>query len=155
MNKKLFLIILIILALTSAYFFRNEIKKITLVTNTQKPEQPKAEMDAQSLLAAVSKLILIPKGETPTIATVIDPEQLKGQPFFINAQKNDKLFIFSSAKEAFLYNPSENRLVKVAPITIDSTGVEQPTTASTTATTELATTTEKKTTTTPSRKKTK
>ncbi len=154
MNKRFLLITLAIFTLTSAYFFRDEIKKITLVTNTQKSEEPKAEMDAQSLLAAVSKLIVIPKGETPTIATVIDPGQLKDQPFFINAQKNDKLFIFSNAKEAFLYNPSENRIVKVAPITIDETGAEQPTTASTTAT-GLATTTDEKVATPPAHKKTK
>ena len=126
-----------------------------MATSTEKVGEVNAEMDSQSLLAAISKLIVIPKGETPTIATVIDPSQLKDQPFFINAQKNDKLFIFNNAKEAFLYNPSENRIVKVAPITVDQTGIEQPTTASTTATTELATTTEEKATTTPTRKKTK
>lgn len=154
MNKKFFLIIPAILILTSAYFFRDEIKNNILVTNPKETKETSAEMDPQSLLAAISKLIIIPKGETPTIATVMDPEQLKDQPFFVNAKKNDKLFIFSSAKEAFLYNPSENRIVKVAPITIDQTGTEQPTTASTTAI-KSATTTTEKTTTTPTRKKTR
>lgn len=136
MTKKAFLIISTIGILSLGYIFLNNVKKPPTIDPTQKTENPQIQMDAQSLLAAISKLIIIPQGETPTIATIVDPSQLKSQPFFVNAKKNDKLFIFTNAKEAILYNPSENKIVKVAPITIDSAGIETPTT-----TTEITTTT--------------
>ncbi len=80
-----------------------------------------AEEDAQKLVAEVSKLILLPQGETPTVATVTDPEKLSSQPFFLNAKKGDKVLIFTSARKAVLYDPVENKIIEVAPISIGQT----------------------------------
>ncbi len=60
-----------------------------------------------------------PTAEIPTIATVVDPEQLKGQPFFEHAEKGDKVLVFRNAKRAVLYRPSIDRIIEIMPIDAD------------------------------------
>lgn len=72
--------------------------------------------DLQNTIKRVSKLMVLPADETPTIATVSDPEKLKDQPFFANAKKGDKVLIFSNSAKAILYSPTEDKIVEVAPI---------------------------------------
>ncbi|MDP2630898.1 MAG: hypothetical protein Q8P56_05845 [Candidatus Uhrbacteria bacterium] len=77
--------------------------------------------EVEQLLAAVGKLIVLPEGETPTIATVSDLEKLKSQPFFVNAKNGDKVLIYTNAKKAILYDPVANKIIEVAPINIGNT----------------------------------
>lgn len=105
-------VLLIGLAASAVYFYLQyqNIKK--------NPNQvTKAETDA--LVAQVSKLINLPGDETPTIATVLDKEKLKDQPFFAGAENGDKILIFTKAKKAVIFRPSQNRLINVGPIAID------------------------------------
>ena len=96
------------------YYFYSQYK-----TNQADP-QATAQKEVQSLLAQVSKLIILPQNETPTVATVSDPEKLKGQAFFINAQQGDKVLIYSTSKKAILYRPSAKKIIEVAPINLGS-----------------------------------
>ncbi len=75
----------------------------------------------------VSKLMILPQNEPPTLATVSDPEKLKNQPFFANAKTGFKVLVYAQAQKAILYDPYENKIVEVAPI-----NTNQGTTASTT-----------------------
>ena len=77
-----------------------------------------AQQQTQALLASVGKLMDLPNNETPTIATVSDVSKLKDQPFFANAQNGDKVLIYTNAKKAILYRPSENKIIDVAPVNI-------------------------------------
>lgn len=90
------------------------------VMQLKKNPQQASQKEVQELVAKVSKLIVLPEGETPTIATVSDPEKLKDQAFFAKAQKGDKVLIYTNAKKAILYSPSTNKIVEVAPINIGS-----------------------------------
>ena len=76
--------------------------------------------EAEELIAKVSKLIVLPEGELPTIATVSDPEKVKSQPFFARAKKGDKVLIFANARRAILYDPVADKIVEVAPINLGS-----------------------------------
>jgi hypothetical protein len=87
---------------------------------TTSDPQEAATQEAQAVVAAVSKLMVLPTDETPIIATVADPTQLANQPFFQNAQKGDKVLIFNQAKKAILYSPEKNLVVDVAPLSIGS-----------------------------------
>jgi hypothetical protein len=78
----------------------------------------KAERD--KLVSQVSKLTDLPQGETPTIATVTDAAKLKNQDFFVNAENGDKLLIYTKAKKAYLYRPSTNKVINIAPINLGS-----------------------------------
>src|SRR5690349_6769706 len=75
-----------------------------------------AQQENQSLIDQVGKIILLPTGEQPTIATVNDLSALKGQTFFDNAKVGDKVLVYNQAKKAFLYDPTENKIINVSPI---------------------------------------
>ena len=77
-----------------------------------------AQEEVSKVVAQVGKLIVLPEGETPTLATVADIEKLKDQSFFAKAQTGDKVLIYTNAKRAILYNPGLNKIVEVAPISI-------------------------------------
>lgn len=95
-----------------------------------------ARQEIQDLVKKVSRLILLPSGEDPVIATVNDPAALKNQPFFANAAKGDKVLIYTQARKAYLYDPVADKIVEVAPISLGNQGqaqVQQSTTATSTS----------------------
>lgn len=110
-----------------------------------------SQQEVQSLVAKVGKLVLLPEGETPTIATVSDPEALKDQPFFTNAVKGDKVLIYPQAKKAILYSVSMNKVIETAPLNIGSNTKGVTTTNAKTTTPEKGTTTPEKGTTAPAK----
>jgi len=65
------------------------------------------------VVSDVSKIYLLPEGETPTIATVTDPNKLKSKIFFANAKSGDKVLIYKKADRVILYRPSENKIINV------------------------------------------
>ncbi len=80
--------------------------------------QAQAVKETAGLVAKVSQLIVLPTGETPTVATVSDPAALKDQAFFAKAEKGDKVLIYTSAKKAILYSVLKNKILDVAPLNI-------------------------------------
>jgi hypothetical protein len=85
-----------------------------------------AQVEAQSLVTKVGRLMELPKGEDPTIATVSDITKLKGQEFFKDAQNGFKVLIYAKAKEAILYDPMSNKIVKVAPLNLKQEATASP-----------------------------
>jgi len=75
--------------------------------------------EVKSLVKAVSRLMVLPEGETPTVATVTDLEQLRDQPFFAKAKVGDRVLIYTGARKVILYDPLANKIVEVANINID------------------------------------
>ncbi len=96
----------------------------------------------EALVEEVGKLILLPQGETPTVATVNDLAPLKGQAFFDHAKIGDKVLIYTTARKAFLFDPAQNKIIEVAPISIgsQSSPQSQSTTGASPATTDTTTT---------------
>ncbi len=88
---------------------RNELKKVT---------DPAAAVaaEANKLADKVGKYLELPSGETPTVATVKNVEQLNNQTFFERAKNGDKILVYPSAKRAVLYRPSTNKVIEYAPI---------------------------------------
>ncbi len=81
--------------------------------------QAQAQAEADKLVGEVGKLISLPSDEKPTIATVSDAEKVKSQAFFKNAANGDRVLIYTNAKKAILYRPSENRIVEVGAVNIN------------------------------------
>ncbi|MBX4191596.1 MAG: hypothetical protein KW804_02225 [Candidatus Doudnabacteria bacterium] len=96
---------------TSAYYYK---QYNALKNNPNKVAQD----ETAATIAAVGKLIELPEGEQPTLATVTDPDKLKNQAFFAKAQKGDKVLVYTGAKKAILYSPANNKIVEVAPVNI-------------------------------------
>lgn len=117
-NKMITLIIIILLCGVGffAYRYSQSQKEVKVLSNPQEA----ARQETAKITAAVSKLVQLPSGESPTLATVSDANKLKNQAFFANAQNGDKVLIFTQAKTAVLYRPSTNKVIEKAPINLGS-----------------------------------
>lgn len=119
-NKALLIIIVIIVlivAVLPSYYFYNQYKKAQSLLSS-----PTTSLNAQTkaLVNEVGKLMVLPSGEQPTIATVSDITKLADQPFFSKAQNGDKVLIYTQAKKAILFRESINKIVEVAPVNLGS-----------------------------------
>lgn len=77
----------------------------------------KALTEIEEIVRKVSRLMELPAGETPTLATVSDKRQLQNQNFFQKAENGDRILVYSQAKRAILYRPSIDKIIDLAPIT--------------------------------------
>ncbi len=85
--------------------------------------QEAAKTQVSDAVTKIGRLVDLPSGETPTLATVTDPAKLKDQAFFTNAKAGDQVLIYTQAKKAILYRPSTNKIIEIAPVNI---GTSQP-----------------------------
>lgn len=115
------LVILVALGYGLYYFwpFGGGSDPVDAAAQSEQAAQAAAEMETKEAVESVGKLIALPEGEQPTVATVSDPMKLKDQAFFAKAQTGDKVLIYTKAKKAYLYRPSKDLLIEVAPITTD------------------------------------
>ncbi len=104
----LFIVILFLLVFIGWKYFYPDKGKVDMLDV--------AERERAEIISKVGAHIVLPKDEVPTLATVSDPEQLKKYPFFTNAEKGDKVLIYSLAKKAILYRPTGDKIVEIAPI---------------------------------------
>ncbi|MCR4274981.1 MAG: hypothetical protein NUW02_02955 [Candidatus Campbellbacteria bacterium] len=73
-----------------------------------------SEEKTKEVVARVQKLIDVPSGETPVLATVSDTSNLEDQAFFKNAKEGNIVLFYAVARKAYLYDPAENIIVEVA-----------------------------------------
>lgn len=106
------LVVLLLVAGGTALAFYRQLQEVK-----QNP-QKMAQEEVRALVARVGQLLVLPEGEDPTVATVQDPERLKEQPFFAKAKKGDRVLIYTNARKAILYSPTDQKIVEVAPINI-------------------------------------
>lgn len=105
--------------LVSLYVQKNEELKRTL-------QDPAAiqRQEVAKVVDEVSKLITLPAGVEPNLATVTNAASLSTrQPFFENAEDGDKLLLYTNTtdptqRKAYLYRPSTKQLVNVAPVNL-------------------------------------
>lgn len=115
-SKKLLIYLWLSLSLillgTTVYFFYQYRK----LSSGPIAAQIKTQEEAQGLVKEIGKLMLLPKDETPTVATVTDIEKLKDQPFFKNAKNGYKVLLYPNSKLAIIYDPKINLIINVGPI---------------------------------------
>ena len=114
------LAILAVVAIGAAVYFYSQLSQL------RADPQKIAQEEVKSLVVKVGKLIVLPEGEEPTVATVTDPDLLRDQPFFPNAKTGDKVLIYTNARKAILYNPEENKIIEVAPVSIGAAATPAP-----------------------------
>lgn len=116
------LILLLLLSLAGNAFLASMYLQARNTTAADPTLQAQAELD--EVLEQVSKLVNLPEGVTPILATVNNADSLKEQqPFFKDALNGDKLLLYTNApdpvdRKAFLYRPETNQLINVAPLNI-------------------------------------
>ncbi len=108
----LVVIVLIVIGI-SVIQYTNSKKIAQNPTNTASTN---SVQDNKKLVAEVGKLIDLPIGEDPTIATITDIDKLKNQPFFQKAKNGDKVLIYTGARKAILYDPATKKILDVTVI---------------------------------------
>ncbi len=108
--------VLLVAGLPSYYFYHKSVVANQKLNNPT--EANKKAID--EVVFKASRHIILPTGEQPTMASVSDVEKVKGQPFFANAQNGDKVLVYTQARKAYLYRPSKDIIVEVAPLNIDT-----------------------------------
>ncbi len=115
MEKKAVLIsfiLLIIVALAGSgagiYYY---VQYQTLLTRSNDPNAT-----VKDLIAKVGKLIDLPTGEQPTVATVTNPDLIKSQPFFAKAKKGDRVILYPNARLAILFDETANKIMNFGTI---------------------------------------
>ena len=126
--------------------YYNKYQSLTVDPNLE------AQKVTNTLVTSLGRLIELPTDETPTVATISDREKLSSQTFFTNAENGDILFAYTNAMKAILYRPSTNKIINVAPISINqpqslNTGTKQGAAVPVPATTQIGTASTSKTTT--------
>ncbi len=120
-SNKSALIALVVVMVFGGFALKSNADKRQLqeqLSSQQQSESQSAEDEATTLKKAISKFIELPSDETPTVATVVDVEKVRGQAFFRNAANNDKVLLFATAGKAILYRPSSNKIIEIAPINL-------------------------------------
>jgi len=134
LRQKLFTVVIPVVALAAivvAGYFYSQVRVL------KQDPQVLAQQEAETLAKKVGRLLVLPEGELPTVATVADPEALKDQAFFASAVVGDKVLIYPQAKKAILYSVTMNKVIEVAPLNIgNQKAVTPPKPATTTNTSE-------------------
>ena len=77
----------------------------------------KSQEEAKRIVAEVRQIIEISEDVEPTVATIVDVEQLRARnPFYNNAKNGDHLIVTS--ERAILYDPIAKRIVDVVPVQV-------------------------------------
>lgn len=120
----LYVLLLFIIALTAVHLFREYQQTKKELATLQKGSTKEGAEENKRIVAEVGKLVVLPQGEEPTVATVSDAKLLKDKPFFSQAQNGDKVLIFSKAQQAVLYRPTVKKIIAAGPIAVQA---ESPT----------------------------
>lgn len=116
-QKYLMIVLLIVAAVGiggSGYLYMQYQK----VNNLLKTPGVAGQLEAKDLIRQISRLMVLPKDEDPTVATVSDLQKLKDQPFFKNAQNGDKVLIYTKSALAILYSPKMDKIIAVSPVNL-------------------------------------
>jgi hypothetical protein len=77
------------------------------------------QANAKAVVDKVRKLYDIPVNVEPTVATIVDVEQLRARnPFYNKAKNGDHLIV--TQDRAILYDPVANRIIDVVPVQIEA-----------------------------------
>lgn len=91
---------------------------VVLFMQMRQQKNESTQAISERIIRKVSRLYLVPSGETPTVAEIKDKGGLQGnREFYADAQNGDYVLIYQKGQTAFLYRESINKLVKVSPVT--------------------------------------
>lgn len=87
------------------------------------------QAQVKELITKVSKLIMLPTGEEPVVATINDAAALiKDQVFYKGSKNGDVVLVYQKASKAIVYSPERNMIVNVGPIFLQDQQGQTPAT---------------------------
>ena len=112
-------VVILLLVFGGGYYFYSQ------KTSLSNPQDPKKQaQEDKKLIAEIGKLMELPAGENPTVATVTDITKLNNQPFFQKAKNGDKVLIYQNAQKAILYSTVSKKILNVAPFNVGSASAQ-------------------------------
>lgn len=114
--SKIIIAILFLASIGGVYYYYD---KYTKTKNLLDNPDAASRAETEAVIAKLQKLMVLPEGENPSVATVLDVEKIKDQPFFTKASNGDKVVIYTKAKIAILYSPEKNLIVNVSPVSTE------------------------------------
>ncbi|MFH0755157.1 MAG: hypothetical protein V1910_00625 [bacterium] len=88
---------------------------------TNKVANQMEQAQVKELVAKVSKLIILPTGEEPVVATINDAEALiKDQVFYKGSKNGDVVLVYQKNAKAVIYSPEKNIIVNVGPVVFNN-----------------------------------
>lgn len=102
--------LLVVLLAGLSFHFYNKSAPASVASVVQNAD---AQKQLEDTLALVSKIAVLPQNDSPTLAIVSDPSQLKSDAFFDNAIVGDRVLIYPRIGRAIMYRPLTNQIVNM------------------------------------------
>ena len=83
-------------------------------------------IEVKDVLSKIGRLIDLPIGEEPTVATVQDAEKIRSQAFFAKAQNGYRVVLYPNARLAILFDEKANKLINVGTISVSTPSATAP-----------------------------
>ena len=116
------LAVFLLITISLSFHFYSQSKQARAeVTKLKQTSDAASLEEVKKLVDKLGQIVELPTGEDPTVATITDKSKLADQPFFQKADNGDKVLIYSAAKKAYLYRPSTNKLLDIAPVNLGNT----------------------------------
>lgn len=116
-----FLPMVVALVLAGFFYFKWQELKQDGVEMTQE----EARKEIGEIVKKIGRLVLLPEGEIPVLVKIEDKDKIsKNQNFFEKTENGDMMLVYKEAKKAYLYRPSEDKLINMAPVDIQGDDVE-------------------------------
>jgi len=89
-------------------------------TQSNDSSTPNETSSSDVIYEKVSKHIILPKDENPTIVPVTNKAELGDEELFKNVQNGDIFLVFTNSKLAVVYRESEDKIVTVSGLDLTS-----------------------------------
>ena len=104
-----------------SFYSYQQVKKEIIILSTIEGQKALQEKEVSELISAVGKLLVLPEGEEPIVATISDITVLADkQPFFEKASNGDKILVYTQASKAIIYSPERNIIINVGEVVVDN-----------------------------------
>lgn len=111
------LVILVLMLDARRRSAENKLQELSVQYEQQTGSPAQGKEVAREIVAKVGKLIKLPAGVEPTVATIVDVNQLRQKnAFYAKAKNGDHLIV--TADRAILYDAKANIIIDVVPVQI-------------------------------------
>lgn len=91
----------------------------TILGQSLLPSKTQSQIDIASVKAAVSKLMILPDNEEPTLASVQDKSKLTDEFLRSKTENGDKVLVYTNNHLVIVYRPSIQKIAAVGVANVD------------------------------------
>lgn len=110
MGKVIFAVVIILIILGAGLWY--------WMTRPEEGSPEAVAREVRNVVAEVSRVMVLPSGEEPTVGTITDTTVFAGQAFFEGAQEGDKILVYPNKGMVILYSAAKGKILGVAPLSL-------------------------------------